>query len=587
MAITKDINLRPGVVKDDTELESQPRWHDSNRIRFVRGKPQPIGGWDDLVSDLAFEGTCRGLFGWLGADNNARLALGTSEHLYALVAETLFNITPLADSGSLGTDPFTTVSGSADITVNDATHARVVDDNVSFAGATTFNGVTPNGDYNVKSVIDGDNYVIEHTSAATASGSGGGASVTYEYEISLGRESAALGSGYGVGGYGQSTYGTPRSSYVILPPLVWFLDQWGEYLVACPLGGSIYEWQLSTSTRAQLLANAPTPNTGIFVTVEKHLVALNAGGQNMRVEWSDQDDNTVWAPSDINTAGGRTLVGGNRLLFGMRTRFGNVLFSDTALFSMTFVGGLDVFGFDTLASGAAGIYGPRAAVELQGTVYWMGNDDFYMYDGSVRSMPGSSDNRRFVFDNINDIERGKVFAWANSRFKEIWFFYVDTSDDEIGRYIKYNIEDKSWDVGALVRTAAIDIGVFRSPLATTDDGRLAEHEIGFNDFGAAMNEYIISSPLPQFSEGHTITEVLSIIPDFTTPGNLNVSLLTREYPQADQLEVNYGVITATTKKLDKKSDGRIIQLKLWTDDTKDDPWTAGRFKFDLLAGGDR
>lgn len=584
---TKDVFLRSGVVKDTTELEAQPRWTDSNRIRFVHGAAHPIGGWEEYISGLRFVGSCRGMIAWIGADSFARLALGTNQHLYSLSGGTLSNITPLMSSGTLGADPFTTVNGQKNITVGHVNHGLEEGQGVTFNGALTFNGVTIDGLYYVKEIVDPDIYIIEHTIAATASGVGGGASVAYEYDIIFGRDTAAQGRGYGVGGYGEGTWGTPRESFIVLQPRVWTLDQWGQFLVACPRDGSIYEWQNSPATRAQILANAPTPNTAIFVTEEKHLVALNAGGAKMRVEWCDQDDNTVWAPSDITTAGGRTLVGGDELLFGMRTRFGNVIFSDAALFSMTFIGGLDVFGFDTIASGAAGIYGPRCAVEVGGTVYWMGQDDYYMYDGSVRSIPNSADIRRFVYDNINDQQRGKFFAVANTRFKEMFFFYVANGSEEINRYAKFNWEERAWDIGEMDRTAMIDIGTFRSPLGCTADGRIAEHEVGWNDFGSPMNEYIVSSPLPQASEGHYITEVLSIFPDFTTPGALNVSLLTREYSQSPEIEVNYGVITATTEKLDKKADGRIIRLKLWTDAVKEDEWHAGRFKFLLHAGANR
>src|SRR3546814_3261772 len=172
----------------------------------------------------------------------------------------------------------------------------------------------------------------------------------------------------------------------------------------------------------------------------------------MLVQWCDQNDNTAWTPSDTNTAGSRNLVGGSELLFGMRTRFGNLIFSDASVFAMVFVGGLNPFGFETIASGASGLIGPRAAVEVNSVAYWMGLDNFYIYDGTVRPMKNSKDIRRFVFDNVNRLQRGKIFASANTLYNEIYFFYCDTDSDEINRYVKRSEEHTS-ELQSLMRSS--------------------------------------------------------------------------------------------------------------------------------------
>lgn len=579
----KEIAFKAGVVTDDSELGARPRWTDSDRIRFVRGLPQKIGGWAKFSAN-SFAGICRGMLTWIAADSVQRIAVGTHKKLYTVLGDDFYNITPTRETGTLGTDPFTTTAGSAMVTVADTAHANVAGDYVKFSGATAVGGITIDGEYVVQSVPSADSYTIQHSASASSSATGGGASVAYEYEIHIGRADGGLGSGYGVGGYGEGTYGTARSSSIILPPRVWTLDQWGQYLVGCPRDGNIYEWQLNTATRAALLSNAPTSNIGIFVTEEQHLVALGAGGVDMKVEWCDQSDNTVWTPSDQNTAGGRTLTGGSRILFGLRARGTNALFTDASVWTMTFVGGQDVFGFRQAAAGAAGIIGPRAAAEIQGTVFWMGLNDFFMFDGTVRPIPNSKNIRRHVFDNLSKLQKDKCFCWVNSLFSEIWWFYPTAT--EIDRYVKFNWDELEWDVGTLVRTAGVDLGAYDLPLMAGSNGYIYQHESGNDDDGAAMNEYIVSSPF-MLGDGQYTVEVLSIMPDFQTlTGNLRLTLLTRYYPQDDEETRTIGVTKSNSKKLDVRASGRQARLKASSNETGTD-WKLGTVRFELERGGER
>lgn len=581
MKAIAEISYQAGVVKDETELAGRPRWTDSEKIRFVRGLPQKLGGWAKQ-STTEFSGICRGLLSWLTAGGIAYIAIGTHSKLYARTGDTDNNITPLETSGML-TDPFTVTSGSATVAVTHSGHTRSVGDSVSFSGASAVGGITPDGEYTVVSVVSSSQYTITHSSAASSGATGGG-SVSYEYEIHIGNQDATQGAGYGVGAYGEGTWGTARDTFVLLPPRVWSLDQWGEYLVACPRGGSIYEWQLDGSVRAQVLSNAPTQNLGIFVTAEKHLVALEPDGQKMRLEWSDQDDNTTWTPSDQNTAGGRTLTGGSELLFGLPTRGTNLLFTDASVWTMTFIGGQDVFGFDQVAAGASGIISPRAAVDVDGVVYWMGFNDFYYYDGAVRRIRNSKDIRRFVFDNLSLQQRGKCYAFPNTLFSEIWFFYPITT--EIGRYVKVNYDDWSWDVGTLVRTAGIDRGVFPLPILAGTDNLLYNHESGVNDDGAAIESYIKGSPR-EIAKGGQFVKVSSIIPDFKDQaGVVKLSLFTRHYPMDLEFEQTIGYVSQVANKIDCRASGRQASLQIGSE-TVGSFWRLGTVKVEFDAGGTR
>ena len=423
MGLLKDISPKPGVVKDETERAAKGRWTDSDRIRFVRGLPQKIGGWTKRYASSTFTGVCRGMHAWIDNSDLARLALGTNNKLTVVEGETFYNITPIRATASLS-NPFDVVDGSPTVTVNDTAHGGRAGDYVEIDGASAVGGITPDGNYPIATVVDDDSYTITHGSNATSTVSGGGgASVTIDYEIFAGRADGEQGSGWGVGSYNEGSYGDARSSFITLEPRAWSLDQWGQYLIACPRDGSIYEWQLSTGARAQALANAPTNNLGCFVTEEQHLVALGAGGERLRVDWSDQSDNTTWSPSDQNTAGQRYLKGGSKILAGLPTRGTNLIFTDAGVWTMTFIGGLDVFAFDQVAVGAAGIIAPRAVAESEGIAYWMGQSDFYLFDGIVRPIPNSKDIRRFVLDNVTDLQKSKVSCGLNTAFSEVWWLY--------------------------------------------------------------------------------------------------------------------------------------------------------------------
>ncbi len=584
MGVIQEVSFRAGVVKDETELAARAYWTDSDRIRFVRGLPQKLGGWLKRTMDALFLGICRGILAWQDNSGNARLALGTHLKLYTLNGTVLTDITPVKESGTLA-NPFSTTNASVTVNVADLAHVLFVDDFVNYSGAAAVGGITIDGDYVVQSIVDVDNYTIDHSTPATSTaGPGGGASVAFIYDISIGREDAVAGGGYGVGAYNVGTYGTARSgTSLLLPPRTWALDQWSERLVACPRDGKIYEWDLNTSNRAALLTNAPVTNVGIVVTDDRHLVALGAAGDKMLVQWCDQDDNNNWAASDQTTAGSRLLTGGSEILFGIRTRGTTLIFTDASVWTMTFIGGLDVFGFGAVAGGSSGIISPQAACEAEGIVYWMGLNDFYLYDGVVRRIATSKDIRRFVFDNLNTTQKAKVICGVNSLFTEIWWFYPTTTN-EITRYVKYNYDDRSWDVGALVRTAMIDLSVFDLPIMAGTDGNLYNHETGVDDDLVAMNDFISSGPV-QIGDGNRIYDVLTLIPDVKKlTGNLKVTLLMRAYPQDNEEQVDVGVITATTTRLDTDATGRQARLKFETDTLGSD-WRMGTIRLDVVAGG--
>lgn len=584
----RTLKFRPGVVKDETPLTAQPYFTDSNLIRFVNGQVEKIGGWTPYTASL-FNGICRGMFPWRDSSSTRRVAIGTHKRLYVEENGTLHDITPIRATTTDLANAFTTTSGFDIVELNDTSHGASAGDGIIVAQAAAVGGITPDGAYEVLAVVDANNLLFRHSAAATSTATGGGAGTDIQYQISIGRESAIEGLGYGVGGFGSGTYNTARTSELILPPRVWSLDRFNANLIACPRDGEIYEWTLATATPAAVVSNAPSTAIGIFVTEENYLVALAPDGDFMRVEWSGQDANTVWSPVATNTAGGRTLTGGNKLLQGVKIRGTNLLLTDSSIWTMTFIGGLDVFGFDRQGEGGdEGALSQRACVAVDGVAYWVGRNNFFMFDGVIRRMPRTEDINDFVFDNLEFDQSEKAFAKHMSEHNEIWFFYP--VGDEISRYVKYNLSERCWDIGGLVRTDMIDKGIFPNPLMCGVDGTIYSHETGNDDDGSAMNEYARTSPI-ELSQGNKLMEINRMLPDFKNlSGTIEVDVITKENPQADEtVNFNNGqpyTCDSDTEQIDINESGRQAQFQIGSS-TAGTHWRNGEHKIDVQPLGER
>ncbi len=227
-----------GVYKDDSPLAAEGFFVDADKVRFVRGKPQTIGGWEIATTDT-LTGICRGLQTWLSNEGLAYAGLGTHLRLHAYFDGELYDITPVIERGEL-TNPFDTTDTDATVTVNNTAHGLTVDQKVGFANASVVGGLTINGEYTITEILDADTYTIEHTSAATSTVAGGGGTVDFEYFLAPGNADGTGGAGYGTGAYGVGGYGS--SSNVEHFPRTWSLASWGQNLIANPRNGGIYEW---------------------------------------------------------------------------------------------------------------------------------------------------------------------------------------------------------------------------------------------------------------------------------------------------------------------------------------------------------
>ena len=391
---------------------------------------------------------------------------------------------------------------------------------------------------------------------------------------------ASTKTGYGYAGYGLQPYGTERINLAtITPATTWSLDSYGEYLVACSSkDGELYEWQLgfTTPTVAAPIANSPINCNALLVTAERFLFALGAGGNPRKVQWCDQEDNTVWTPTTLNQAGDFELVTVGSLMAGKRVRGINLLWTDDDCHSAQYIGQPFIYSFEKIGHGC-GLIGKQAVTIVSDTsAVWMSNGGFWMYDGVVK--PLQSDVSDYVFRNMNPAQSSKVFAMHNPKYGEVWWLYPSSASNEVDSYVLYNYREGHWNIGQLSRTCGTGAGSFDKPLMVGTDGFLYEHEVGLLNTG---DIYAESGPF-QIAAGDNIMSVREVIPDELNQGNVDLTFSTRYYPNGE--EQDFGPYS-TANPTSARFSGRQIKMKIRQTDNTD--WRVGTMRLDAVAGGRR
>jgi len=525
------------------------------------------------------------------------------------------------DSGAVVTqvliNPITTADESTTVTITDTVHGATTGDWVVLSGAAATGGVTADtlnsmGGYQI-TVLTANTYTFTVPSAATSTVSaGGGLVVVIKYLIgsaaSLGAQSSDPALGWGVGGWSESTWGTPRSSSVSdvnLDNSSWSLSLWGEDLIATVRNGAIYYWDTSagTTNRAVLVSSltgadsVPTiARTSIVSFPDRHFIvgggtSYSTGNvDNMLIRWSTQEDFTKFAPTSTNTAGDQRLQIGTKIVAMVSAREETIISSDEAIYGMTFVGSPFIFSFRLLATdcGAAGL---NTMISIDGDVFWMGKRNFFRYDGVVKELPCSV--QYFVFDRMQKRYIDKVVVGHNKAFKEITWWYVSndntagTTNPENDSMVTYNYAENAWTVGTMDRTVWSDsFGAKLVPFAFDPDGFLYNHETGTSDDGAAMTSFIEGSPREITADGTELYMVDKVVPDVTMGANTNLFLYmnTRKYPNSTETVKGPFTITSSTEKVSTRAKGRQIALKFESTGTTDE-WTLGDFRANVREDG--
>lgn len=390
---------------------------------------------------------------------------------------------------------------------------------------------------------------------------------------------AGINTGFGGSFYGKEEYGLPRADAgQVIPATVWSLDNWGEYLLAMsPADGKLYEWDLNTSNNAAQVSNAPTDCSGFMVTEERFVACFGAGGVSRKVQWSDQEDNTTWTPAATNQAGDIELQTNGVILAGIRTRGQSLILTTEDAHTMTYQGPPFVYGFERVGT-SCGLVGAKAVASVDAGVFWMGRRSFYVYSGGrVTEIPCEVGD--YVFSDMNKDQISKVSSVVNSAWNEIWWFYPSANSLECDRYVAYDYAENIWMTGAMDRTAGVDRGVFRYPMFIASDGTLYEHEVGYN--------YDSSTPFAEtgpiaIGAGDNIMNVVELIPDEKTQGDVNAKFKTRYYPNAEERE--YGPFTMSNPT-SVRFQGRQVRMRV--EGAQDADWRVGIMRVDARQGGRR
>ena len=516
------IQFNPGVDKEGTEYTADAGWFDSDKIRFRKGRPEKIGGWQKF-STSSFLGISRSLHSWSSLESIKYIGVGTNLKFYVAEGTTFNDITPIRSTTSAGDVTFSATNGSSTITVSDTAHGAVVNDFVTFSDATSLGGnitaAVLNQEYQIASVPDTSSYTIvakdtsgsEVTANSSDTGNGGSSTVG-AYQINTGLNACVSGAGWGAGAWGASTWGSASSVSAAGQLRLFSQDNFGEDLIFNPRGGGIYYWDESSGTgnraiNATALAgasNVPTVALQVMVSdIDQHVIAFGTnpiGSSNIDplfVRFSDQENAADWTPTATNTAGGVRINSGSEIIGAVQARQEILIWTDVSLHSMRFVGSPFIFEFTRLSTDVSMI-SPNAAVNARGAVYFMDRGNFYVYNGSVQPLPCSV--KEHVFSNLNQDQAFKVFAAENNAFNEvIWFYPIGTGNTEVSNYVSYNYAENLWAVGTLARGTWIGYGGRKKPLATTaiDGGSnyLYEHEVGFDDDDQPMTAFIEAGDL--------------------------------------------------------------------------------------------
>jgi len=528
----KKLLLKAGVNRENTRYTSENGWYESDKIRFRQGTPENIGGWTRISSNF-FLGLCRSLWNWVTLGGANLLGVGTNLKFYIERDGAYNDITPLRASSVINTNPFTG-NGTTTVTVTDTAHGGLTGDFVTFSGATGTYASTFNAEFQI-TVLTVDTYTIT-TPIVIVAGSYGGASVTAAYQINIGSANSIPIDGWGAGAWGDGLWGIGTTSTLSIR--LWQQSNFGENLIFAYRDGPIYYWDSTAGLGARgvlvssLVGATDVPVVQNYIKVSDASRFVFAFGANdygtseqnrMLIRWSDQESVTDWTPSATNQAGSLLLSHGSKIVTAIQTRQEIVVLTDSAIYSLQYLGPPVVWGSQLLGDNIS-IVGPNAIAAASGTVYWMGVDKFYKYDGRVQTL--RCDLRQYVYDDINLEQGDQFFASTNEGYNEIWFFYCSADSEEIDRYVIYNYVENNgegvWYYGNMARSAWLDSGLRSNPMAATYINNVVYHELGVDDNATeeSLPIYsIISSAEFDIDDGDHFGFVWRILPDITFRGS--------------------------------------------------------------------
>ena len=561
------LQFKPGVNRDQTDYSNEGGWWECDKIRFRSGYPEKIGGWQKATPNT-FVGVCRQMWNWVTTYSDDFLALGTNSKLYIEAGGYFNDITPLRSVNptlsSPGTDNCIQTSTTAPTTITvviPAGHNTQTGNYVTISGVVgPVGGVAAseiNGNHQV-TVVNSTTFTFSVTGPVTSnSAGGGGTAISISFEIDAGNAIAIGGYGWGTGTWSRGSWGLGSTSPITQPQRDWFLDNFDNDLVANIRNGAPYWWVRGTTTdpssalatRAITLQAYATSQgfSSSFVPVkvmqllvsqqDRHLIAFGAvpyGSTSandfdpLLIRWASQDSPGEWEPLTTNSAGFLRVSRGSKIVRALPTRQEILVWTDTHLYTLQFLGTADVFGLQEYADNIS-IASPRAMASAANITYWMGQDKFYAYTGRVETLPCTL--RNHVFQNLNFNQADQIVCGTNEQWNEVWWFYPTADSDYNNAYVVYNHLEKIWYYGTIDRTAWLDTPLRQYPQGansavssdnlgniTVGAGYLYDHENGINADTAAMTSYIQSSDF-DLGDGDQFMLCRRVIPDVAFSGS--------------------------------------------------------------------
>jgi hypothetical protein len=569
----------------------------------------------------------------IGFPPSGLIQIGSEQIRYATVTgNDLEGIT----RGVNGTIPAAHLSAAAvdcaTLTVSDTAHGALDNDFVTFSGAVSLGSqITAailNQEYQIVSIVNVDNYLIEARTVASISSitttnglaptpvfadssdtGNGGASVVGAYQINTGLDTTITGTGWSAGTWGRGTWGSGTSLLVSGAQLrIWSHDNFGEDLLYNVRDGGIFYWDKTSGTTARGVAlsslsgasSTPTIAKQIMVSDrDRHILAFGCDPENdigvqdpLLIRFSSQESLTQWAATATNTAGELRLGSGSQIVTAAETRQQILVFTDTSLYAMQYLGPPFTFGVQLISENIT-MGGPLTAMAVDDQVYWMGLSEFYVYNGAVQRLPCSV--RDYVFEDMNLAQMEKVTAGLNSENSEIWWFYPSAASTENDRYVIYNYMEQAWYYGTLARTAWLDRGIEEFPIAAAPDHYLYNHEFGFDDGStspaSAINAFVSSSPL-DLADGQQFTFVRRLLPDVSFRNSsapvpsIDITTRVRNFTGASFLSTTTSEIGAATDQVHLRLRGRQVSIEVASDETGV-AWRLGSLRYDLQPDGRR
>ena len=436
------------------------------------------------------------------------------------------------------------------------------------------------------------------------------------------------------------------ASEVSLEPGLWSLSNFGQVLVATIANGKTFTWNAGDAARLTTRASTTTSGfstsanpTATRVTLvsptTRHLIHLGtettigdtSTQDNMFIRFSDQEDINDYTPTAINSAGSQRLQDGTKIIGSLKAKESILVWTDNALYTMKFIGAPFTFGFEQVGTNC-GLIGKNAAIEIDGVAFWMSNNGFFMFDGTVKSLPCSVED--YVYDQADTTKGQQVAAGINNLFTEVVWYYPSTSSDYNDQYVVFNygqpMKGGVWYIGTEARTSWIDSTVYPKPFATKfnssasgsfpeiigEDGlgqtTLFEHEVGTDQVNADGSTTTVTSFVKSYdfdiqsrqqnaqgkSSGPTIAgenflAMRRFVPDFKDlQGNAKVTLAVKRYPQQSEATTALSpfTINSSTDKKDTRARGRFVNIKIENTDVSES-WRFGTLRIDIQADGRR